>query len=219
MNQDKLDQLWLPRLGNNPAASLRMFCVPYAGSGASTFYPWKMLAPEHVEVCPIQLPGREERVKENHLDQFDAMLDALFTVVSRHLELPFIIYGHSMGAGLAFELARRLHQQCHQGPRHLFVAAHRSPDQPYGYPHVRSVSQQQVLQVLSRFNGMPRAVLENAELMEMVLPILRADMMVCESYEYRDLGKLECPLTLFTGTMDGNVAPHEMPGWANQTHG
>lgn len=211
------DKRWLPRLGSNPDASIRLFCVPYAGGGASVYYPWKEAVPSCVEVCPIQLPGREERVEEPCIDDFFQMMDVLAPIVQRHLDLPYVIYGHSMGAGLAFELACRLTRDCDAKPLHVFVGAHRSPIRPYSYPTVKSVSDEQVLEVLIRFNGMPRALLENKELLDLFLPILRADLLVCETYAYEGQSQLDCPITLFTGALDGNVAAHELAGWEAQT--
>lgn len=213
----KDDKQWLPRLGSNPDASIRLFCVPYAGGGASVYYNWKTALPPCFELCPIQLPGREERVEESCIDDFSQVLDVLAPIVGRHLELPYVIYGHSMGAGLAFELARRVALDYGKQPLHLFVAAHRSPGKPYSYPTVQSVSDDQVLETLKRFNGMPRAILENQELLDLFVPILRSDLSICETYVYKGQSRLDCPITLFTGTRDGNVTPHELVGWASQT--
>jgi medium-chain acyl-[acyl-carrier-protein] hydrolase len=211
------DKRWLPRLGTNPDASIRMFCVPYAGGGASVYYPWREAVPPRFELCPIQLPGREARADEACIDDFFQMVEVLAPIVGRHLELPYVIYGHSMGAGLAFELARRLARDYGKPPLHLFVGAHRSPNKPYSYPTVQSVSGDQVLKILMRFNGMPRAILENQELLDMFLPILRSDLSVCETYAYEGQLQLDCPITLFTGASDGNVPPHEIAGWEAQT--
>lgn len=156
-------------------------------------------------------------MEETCIDDFYDMVETIAQVVGRHVDRPFAIYGHSMGAGLAFELARRLKQNTGKQPLHLFVGAHRSPIKPYSYPTVRSVSDEQVLDVLMRFNGMPRALLENRELLDLFLPILRADLLVCESYAYEGHSQLDCPITLFTGAQDTNVAPHELAGWEVQT--
>lgn len=211
------DKRWLPKLGSNPDASIRLFCVPYAGGGASVYYPWKAAVPHIFELCPIQLPGREDRMEEPCIDDFFRIVDVLAPIVGRHLELPYVIYGHSMGAGLAFELARRLRRDYGKQPLHLFVAAHRSPNKPYSYPSAHAASDDQTLEILRRFNGMPRALLENRELLEVFLPILRSDLSVCESYVYEGRSNLDCPITLFTGALDGNVAPHDIAGWEAQT--
>jgi len=216
MNDDKR---WLPRLGATPGAAIRLFCIPYAGGGASVYYPWREALPAGLELCPVQLPGRESRTDEESIDDFGALLDALAPVVGRHLDLPYAIYGHSMGAGLAFELARRLSTSHGRAPEHLFVGAHRSPNKPYSYPSVRSVSDDKVLQILARFNGMPRMVLENQDLLDMFLPILRSDLSVCETYAYRQHIVLDCPITLFTGMRDANVGPAQIAGWSEQTTG
>jgi surfactin synthase thioesterase subunit len=173
--------------------------------------------PPCLELCPIQLPGHEERIDEPCINNFTQIVDELVPIIGRHLDLPYVIYGHSMGAGIAFELARRLSRETRQQPLHLFVGAHRSPIKPYSYPTVQSVSNDQVLDVLFRFNGMPRAILDNQELLDLFVPILRADLMVCETYTYNEHQQLDCPITLFTGAWDGNVALHELVGWESQT--
>ncbi|WP_018014701.1 thioesterase II family protein [Teredinibacter turnerae] len=212
-------QRWLPRVESNPDAELRLFCLSYAGGGASVYYPWRHVVPDLVEVCPVQLPGREERVDEPCISEFDQVVELLAPVMGEYLDIPYMIYGHSMGAGLAFELSHRLLNDYDKPPSHLFVGAHRSPTQPYGYPSVKSTSEDVVLDVLSGFEGMPEAILKNRELLDLFLPILRSDLLVCETYRYRERTPLACPITLFTGRDDKNVTSQELVGWGDQTTG
>lgn len=210
---------WMPRLGGQPRARIRLYCFAHAGGGASVYYAWNNLLPDWVELCPIQLPGREERLDEPCVASMSELVDVLAPLIFESLDRPFCLYGHSMGACLGFEIAKRLKIDCGKEALHLFVGAHRSPDQPYPHPSVNGVSKAELLRVLSRFNGLPQAVLDNAELMEVLFPILRADLLVCESYRYRADSTLQAPITVFNGRFDRNVMDADLNGWQQQTDG
>src|SRR5205807_1716438 len=100
--------LWLPSLGKHPQGCLRLFCFPYAGGGASLFRSWSERLPPEIEVCPVQLPGRETRISEQPFSQLGALLDPLMHILLPHLDRPYALFGHSMGALISFELARML---------------------------------------------------------------------------------------------------------------
>src|SRR5581483_6298697 len=118
---------WLARQRLNPEASLRLFCFPYAGGGASIFYTWLSTLPPGVDVCPVQIPGREHRLREVPFTRLSELVRAIRQALVPYLDRPFVFYGHSMGGLLGFELTRLLRQQGDRLPLHFFVSGCRGP--------------------------------------------------------------------------------------------
>ena len=118
---------WLAYREVKPHARLRIFCFPYAGGGASIFRGWTALLPADLEVCPVQLPGREGRLREAPFTHMEPMVNALVDALQPYFDLPFVLFGHSMGAAIAFELTRELRRRGRPQPLHLFAAGRRAP--------------------------------------------------------------------------------------------
>ena len=203
---------WLPK--PNPQATVRLFCFPYAGAGASTFRDWPHSLPANVEVVGIQLPGRENRYTEKKLDRLEDVLKALRNVIAGMSDLPFIFFGHSVGALIAFELTRLLHRDGLRGPRHLVVSGRRAPQSVSADEPMHSMDDAAFLSKLGELNGTPRELLQNAELMKLVMPLLRADFAVAERYVCNDLTPVACPLTAIGGDRDTGVSPNELAAWS-----
>ena len=150
----------------------------------------------NVELCPVQLPGRESRVREPALTRMTLLVEALIVAMRPYLSTPFAFYGHSMGALISFELARRLVRDGQQGPRHLFIAARRVPQLRDGRPLLHTQPEPAfVEQVSKRYGALPKLIIDDPELMRLFMPTLRADLAVCETYEYRDDKPLDCPIS------------------------
>jgi surfactin synthase thioesterase subunit len=171
------------------------------------------------ELCAIQLPGRENSLKEPLFDSLPPLLDALARVVRRYLGTPFAFVGHSMGALVSFELARKLRRQGFEGPTHMVVSGHRAPQLPDRQPQIHALPDDEVMAKLRTFGGTPEAVLQNPELMELFLPVLRADFAVCESYVYAKEEPLDCSITALGGSDDVKVSREELSAWRAQTRG
>ena len=122
-----MSESWFLRHFPKPDAEMRLFCFPYAGGGASTFFPWPKYLPPKIEVWPLQLPGRETRIKEASLTNLEAIIEALIPAMTAHLNKPYALFGHSMGALIVFELARELRRRNLQQPLKIFVAGKRGP--------------------------------------------------------------------------------------------
>jgi len=211
---------WLACHRPNPRARVRLFCLPYAGGGASTFRRWQEALPQTVEVCPVQIPGRETRFREPPFTRLADLAEALGDGLSDYLDLPFALFGHSMGALVAFELARQLRRECHQEPLHLFVSGCAAPHLPReDHQPIHDLPEPAFRREIARLNGTPAAVLENDELMQMMLPILRADFAVCETYTYAEGPPLTCPISAFGGLQDEAVDREELNAWRAQTTG
>ncbi|MBF2002254.1 MAG: thioesterase [Synechococcales cyanobacterium M58_A2018_015] len=203
---------WITCPHPNPHAKLRLFCLPYAGGGTLSFRTWAAQLP-HVEVCPIQLPGRERRLSEPPFQQLEPLVQTLATALLPHLKHPFALFGHSMGGLIAFELARYLRRQHQPQPVHLFISGCRAPQLPNPNPILHTLPDADFIQELRRYNGTPEAVITNAELMELLLPTLRADFALVEQYIYYPEAPLDCPITIFGGLHDPIVDPQLLSGW------
>jgi medium-chain acyl-[acyl-carrier-protein] hydrolase len=166
---------WISVSKPNPQASLRMFCFPYAGGGASIFYKWADYLPKNVEVCPISLPGRGLRLAETPATRMSPLICSLAESLIPSLDKPFVFFGHSMGALISFELARYLRSRDRPEPSHLFVSGRNAPQLPLTDPPLYTLPESDFLEGLRSLNGTPQRVLENTDLMRLLLPCLQAD--------------------------------------------
>lgn len=183
------------------------------------FRGWADALPPDVEVCPVQLPGREDRIREPAIDRMEPLVLALAGALERWRDLPYAVFGHSNGSVVGFELARHARRTGTPGPVHLFASGRRAPDQPSRLPDVRQLPDKEMIAELSRLGGMPKLVIEHPELMELILPLLRADMALIETYEYREEPPLSIPITGYTGDQDPRVTVDEARGWERHTSG
>lgn len=196
---------------------LRLFCFPYAGGGASLFRLWPDKFPIDIEVCPIYLPGRESRLKEPLFTRLSALVAALFDALEPLMDMPFAFFGHSMGALISFELARYLRRMQQPGPAYLFISSHRAPQLPDSNAPLHDLPESELIDMLARLGGTPQAILQHTELMKVLLPILRADFELCETYVYSPEPALNCPLSVFGGEQDTMVRVSELQAWQAQT--
>jgi medium-chain acyl-[acyl-carrier-protein] hydrolase len=208
--------VWIQRYRPNDQARLRLFCFPYAGGRASIFRPWAEGLSSEIDVCSIQLPGREERLREPPYRKLGPLVEALATAMLPYLDRPFAFYGHSMGALVSFEVARRLRNEYDRYPVALHLAAFRSPQLPN--PNIKIYHLPiEVFKVVLRADGIPETILQNDELMQVMLPTLRADYEVCDTYEYREEPALLCPFYLYCGAEDIRIREADMLGWPIHT--
>jgi medium-chain acyl-[acyl-carrier-protein] hydrolase len=201
-----------------PQARLRLFCFPYAGGGASIFRAWPEGLPAEIEVCSVQLPGRERRLREAPITRLSPLVDILAQVLRPAMHLPFAFFGHSMGALIAFDLARRLRQQGGPRPLQVFISAHRAPHLSSPDLPIHQLPTPAFLEQLQqRYNAIPPAVLAEKELMDLFLPTLRADFAIHETYVYQAEAPLSCPLSAFGGLQDRRVGRDGLDAWGEQT--
>ncbi len=212
----ELSSKWLLR---KPIAkpSMRLFCLPYAGGGASAYRSWQEALPAGIEVCSVQLPGREGRVNEEPATTLDGLVPALADALREWLDRPFALFGHSMGALIAFELARHLQRSGGPVPEVLFASAHQAPHLPRGTARIARLPDNELMEQVRAMGGTPQELLDNRELLELVLPVLRADFSICESYAYRQGPKLALPIEVFGGLADRTVTHGELTPWSVHT--
>lgn len=205
---------WIMLEHRRPRAAVRLFCFPYAGAGASAFRDWQVQLPEQIEVVGVQLPGRENRFSEPRFDRLADMLGPLREAVAGLADKPFYFFGHSMGALIAFELARALQRSGARAPFHLVVSGMRAPQSPLREEPYHLMDDDTLLRKISDFNGTPKALLENPDLMRFFLPQLRDDFAVFETYRYASDAPVRCPLTALGGDADPNVSLADVEAWA-----
>ena len=210
-------QAWVVRPRPRASCRLRLFCFPYAGGGASVFHSWHTGLPAEVDICAIQLPGREERIADQPYDRLSALIPSLADAMEPLLDRPFVIFGHSMGALIGFEFARSIRRRYGRQPAHLFVSGHRAPQLPDTEPPSFQLEDAQFLERLRRLNGTPEGVLENEELRRLVVSVMRADLSVCETYEYLPDAPLDCAISAFGGLTDPKIGRDELAPWQHQT--
>lgn len=199
------------------AARLRLFCLPYVGGGSGIFRDWADGLPPDVEVWALTLPGRERRFAEAAIPSIPELADRAVAGLGPMFDRPYAFYGHSMGALLGFEMARRLRSR---PPVKLVVAAHSAP-QTAGTREVfrHRLPDDQFIEELMRLEGTPAEVLENRELVELLLPTMRADFQAVETYAYTPAPPLACPIVAYGGSRDANVPVAHIEAWRELTTG
>lgn len=216
LNTSSLDS-WLICPKPNPDAQIRLFCFPYAGGSANIFRRWSNHLPNTIEVCAVELPGRGMRIKLPPFTQLEPLITELASVLKPKLDKPFAFFGHSMGGLVSFELALLLRKKYGINPNHLFVSAHRAPQLVDPKPPIHNLPEAEFIAELRRLNGTPQTLLENEELMQLFLPILRADFAVLETYVYTQQAPLNIPITAFGGLEDQEVSRDQIQAWQEQT--
>ncbi|HWP45366.1 MAG TPA: thioesterase II family protein [Blastocatellia bacterium] len=219
MMPPKTPSRWFSLRRENPGARLRLFCLPYAGGGTNIFHNWPDGLPSSIEVRPVQLPGRGARLNEPPYTEMAPLVDAIMGSMLPYLDKPFALFGHSMGALIGFELARQLRRVYGQRPSHLFVSASVAPHLAGSGRKVHAMLDPEFVEELRYLNGTPRELLANEEFMRLMLPVLRADFKVCETYTYVDDLRLDCPLTAYGGLQDESVRCQDLEAWRHHTTG
>lgn len=207
---------WIKCFQPNPQAKLRLFCLPYAGGSAAVFRPWSSQLPEMVEVCALELPGHGSRVMETPFTEMSPLIEALGSALSPHFNKPYAFLGYSFGALIGFELARYCQRHCPCQPVYLFACARSAPHLPILAP-LHALPESEFLQELHRLNGTPKAVLENSELIQLLMPTLRADLTINETHEVDAEAPLAIPIAAFGGWQDPTVSVEQLEAWRRHT--
>lgn len=217
MTKIRIINKWIPYRRLNSYPRLRLFCFPYAGGSASVFRDWIDSFPQEIEICPIQYPGREKRIMESQFTSMEPLVDELTNALLPELDIPFAFFGHSLGSLISFELARRLQEREGISPVHLFVSSYRAPVIAKRKAPMHLLPDTEFVERLREYNGTPEAVLQNSELMKILLPTLRADFALHETYVYSSGDLLTCPISVFGGMKDLEVKINDLELWRDQT--
>jgi surfactin synthase thioesterase subunit len=215
MAQDR----WIKRYKPRPEARSRLFCFPFAGGAASVFGTWWRKLPEWIEVAAVQLPGREDRFREQPLRSVTAVVQKLAPVVSEYNDIPFACFGHSMGGLIAYELARHLRQTGGPMPVGLFISGRWAPDQPDPLPELAELPDDEFVRELQRrYGGFPDMIANDPRLRSLFLPVIRADLELVNSHVHRPGPPLDCPIAVYGGLSD-SITRHSLEAWQAQTTG
>lgn len=194
-------------------AQMRLFCFPYAGGGSTVYSRWCREFPDEIEVCAVELPGRRTRLREPALRRADVLVRAVADGLAPYLDLPFAFFGHSMGAIVAFELERHLRRLGQPGPRALFLSGAPAPHVHVRQRPIWTLPDDQLLAEVRAFGGIPDVVLDEPQMMELFLPILRADFEVFETYRPGQDAPADCPVFLYGGDNDDRARPADVLAW------
>jgi surfactin synthase thioesterase subunit len=209
--------LWCRRYRPSETATARLVCLPHAGGSAPFFLPVSAALSPGVDVVAIQYPGRQDRRAEQPIDDVAALADQIHEVLRSQPEMPLTLFGHSLGAIVAFEIARRF-ETGGQGVARLFASGRRAPSTHRNEAvHLRDDAG--ILGEVHKLNGTASAVLSDDELMRAALPALRADYRAAETYSCAPDVAISCPITVLTGDNDPKTTLDEAGAWARHTSG
>lgn len=208
---------WILRPQPRPETRLRLLCFPYAGGGTSVFRGWAERLPPSVDVVLVRLPGRERRLNEAPFRDMAPLVAALVDALAPLTNVPYAMFGHSLGGLVAFDCAHALRAAGANEPAHLLVSACRAPQLPPTRSPMHDLPTDAFRARLRDLGGTPSGVLEDPDLMDIFEPVLRADFAVAETYRYRERPPLGCPVTAFAGTRDARVTVAEIDPWRAQT--
>ncbi|MFE9700315.1 thioesterase II family protein [Streptomyces sp. NPDC006270] len=210
---------WVLRRAPRSAPALRLICVPFAGAGPAAFQGWSGLLPESVEPWLLRLPGRESRFREEPRTEVPLVVKEAAAVLGPALDgRPYALFGHSLGALIAFELARELRRSYGAEPAHLSVSARSAPHLPLRHAVVHQLPDDLFLDALDvRFNAIPPAIRDEPQMRALYLPVLRADVTLLETYAYTEEAPLDCPITAYGGMEDPEFRGTELAEWSRHT--
>jgi medium-chain acyl-[acyl-carrier-protein] hydrolase len=208
---------WATCIKSRVSPRLRLFCFPYLGGGSLIFRGWPDGLAADIEVWAVQLPGRERRMAEAPIASLATLADQAVAGLTPLFTGPYAFFGHSMGALVSFEVARRLRAR---PPAVLVVSANGAPqlEDPRERQRHR-LSDPELIEEIARLDGTPPEVLENRELIQLLLPVLRADFEAIDTYAYTPAPPLSCRMAAYGGLQDVHIPPGEIEAWREQTTG
>lgn len=217
MKLSQITNLWLLPVSRAQRPLLRLFCIPCAGGWGQMFYPWARRVTPEVDLWAIQLPGRAMRVREPARTSLRELADEVACGILSQLTVPYAIFGHSMGALIAFEVARRLRARSWPMPTHLFLSGSGAPDLCHLRPPLHTLSDDEILEKLAGWKSMPPELSQHAEVLDVILPTLRNDFRLCDTYSYIEEAPLDVTMTVLGGTDDEEVPVESLDAWRRQT--
>lgn len=205
---------WFVNFGTKvESPALRLFCFPYAGGSATIYKDWAKTIANDVELNAVQLPGRGVRIREPLIQDYETLVSGLLAAIKPLTDVPFVFFGHSMGAQVAWELARYLRKAGLPLPKVLIVSARSAPHVKSQRKPFHQLPEREFIEKVKTLNGIPEEALRHQELMDIVSPILRADFKVIETWNYQPEVPLPMQMVTFRGENDTGVKPESVAAW------
>ncbi|MFF8830395.1 thioesterase II family protein [Streptomyces sp. NPDC015131] len=211
------DGAWLRRFHPAPGAPVRLVCFPHAGGSATFYFPVSRALSPSIEVLAVQYPGRQDRRGEPGVGDIGELADRVVEELLTLDATPPALFGHSMGAMVAYEVARRLEREGIELP-HLFVSGRRAPSRTRE-GRVHQLDDDGLIAEIEKLSGTDSRILGDPELLRMILPAIRSDYRAVESYRHVPGRPLRCPVTALTGDEDPQVTLDEARAWSEHTAG
>lgn len=208
---------WVAAVNAPENGKEQLVCLPFAGGGASFYRRWNPIVPDGVAMFAMQLPGREERMDEPPHHRMEELVQAAIEGLVPALRPPYSLFGHSLGALICYEIVHALRLQGHPMPAHLFVSGATAPHIERTSPPIHELPEDRLIDEITGYGGFAPEILEHPELMELLLPRLRADFALVETYKFQQRDPLPCPITVFAGESDEYVKTDSAAAWQSHT--
>ncbi|WP_242837304.1 thioesterase II family protein [Alkaliphilus transvaalensis] len=200
-------------------SKLKLFCFPYAGGSSAIYAKWKKHFNDSIELCPVELAGRGKRYNDKFYDDINEVVEDVFKLIKEDIEKgEYSLYGHSYGSLISYELAHKINELQLRKPKHIFYSGN-------GSPHLKeskmyhTLPDEEFLKKIIELGGTPEELIKEKELLELFLPLLRADFKVNETYQYKEReSKLDCDFTVINGKED-QLTLNQITGWSSHTTG
>ncbi|OJW52757.1 MAG: hypothetical protein BGO67_04720 [Alphaproteobacteria bacterium 41-28] len=210
---------WYLEYKKNPNASIRLFCFHHSGGGATAYNPWIEQLSSNIELIAIQLPGRENRFTEPLTSNLSHIVNKLSEGFQIYKHKPFFVFGHSLGALISFEFIKAIYQLYALYPCHMIVSSTKAPHLPFRMRHLSHLEDKVLKEELKIYNGIDERILNNDELLDLFLPIIRSDFSIYEHYCYSNSKPLPCDILALSGNQDSTVTQEEILAWSTYTTG
>jgi surfactin synthase thioesterase subunit len=211
-------ELWLRNYRPAPQAPVQLVCFPHAGGSASFYAPLARALAPAVDVVAVQYPGRQDRRREANVADLHDLAATVSAVLRPLADRPIALFGHSMGASLAFEVARLLEDRAGRAPERLFASGRRAPSRR-GSSMVHLLPDEGLLADVRRLSGTDPRILGDDEMLRLALPAIRSDYRAAERYVMRPGAPLSCPITVLAATDDPSTGAEEAAAWSEHTTG
>lgn len=217
MSEKNSPTSWFLRPQNTDVPKLRLFCFPYAGGNAHLFNQWAKFLPSGIEVCSVSMPGRGSRINETPLREISEAVERLTEKIVELDDKPFAFFGHSLGATIAFEITRKLAKSKQKTPIYLFVSGRSAPQTIEKVEKTYHLSDTEFIESVRTLGGTPQELIDNRELMELIVPGLKADFQMVQNYQFNFDSPISCPISAFGGLSDNFVSRENLNAWSELT--
>jgi medium-chain acyl-[acyl-carrier-protein] hydrolase len=205
---------WFISYPSRPDANPRLFCFPYAGGSAAIFRHWSQRIP--FEIFAVEYPGRGLRRSEPPATRSSVLIDQIVAAIRPYLDRPFAVFGHSMGAFVSFEVLRRLRAAGAPDPTGFVVSGCRAPTVKARRKPAHTLPESEFIEELRSLGGTPDEVLADRDLLRLLLPTLRADFELAETYVCKAGPKISCPVFAYAGIKDPDITREEVEAWRDE---